>query len=68
MEMNSLHGGGISYVREASPLFDSPLVVPLFKRGEENLERGKAPSLTYVPPSHNREMKSLHKGDRGIGC
>ncbi len=41
-------GRGISYIRGASPLFDSPL-----KEKEEILERGFA-SLTCTPPSLNK--------------
>jgi len=46
-----IRGRGNGYIREASPLFDSPLVSLFLKgEGEEILERGFAPLLP-TPPS-----------------
>jgi len=40
--------GGISYIREAKPLFNSLLILP-FQIGGKILERSKAPLSSSVP-------------------
>jgi len=40
-----IRGRGNDYIREAKPLFDSPLTSILRRRGEEILERGEAPLM-----------------------
>jgi len=40
-----IRGRGISYIREASPLFDSP-----FRERERDFREGLRPSLTYTSP------------------
>jgi len=63
-----LRGRGIDYIREAKPLFDSPLApAPLEERGidfGEGLIRGKKPSLTYTPPSFIERLfsKGIKRG------
>jgi len=43
-------GRGSRYVREASPLFDSPFSIFLLqKRGGRDFREGRSPSLTYTP-------------------
>jgi len=44
-------GRGNDFLREASPLFDSPLPFTPSKEGGRDLGEGRSPSITYTPPS-----------------
>jgi hypothetical protein len=55
-----MKGGGIDYIRGASPLFDSPHYFR--RRRGRDFREGRSPSLTYTPPSLNKG-----RGSGGIG-
>jgi hypothetical protein len=50
-----IRGRGTGYIREASPLFDSPLV-SLSLQGERgrDFREGQSPFFTDIPPSLNK--------------
>ena len=58
MEMYSLHEGGMGFIREASPLLNSPLA-PFF------LNEGKMVSFEFSSPLLATAFKPLHFANQG---